>query len=120
MEQLKEEDILSLWIKNFSLIIAKYEMLIDNRLPTIDRWCISGKIGNGFVDDFQYFVFTKSIKSLGSIRESTKFIYDRLKEFSKYNCKTASDELNRHMRNMFKNMRSSLKEEVGSIKKDFL
>lgn len=27
---------------------------------------------------------------------------------------------NRHMRNMFKNMRSSLKEEVGSIKKDFL
>ena len=30
---------------------------------------ISGKIGNGFVDDFQYFVFTKSIKSLGSIRE---------------------------------------------------
>ena len=42
-EQLKEEDILSLWIKNFSLIIAKYEMLIDNRLPTIDRWCISDK-----------------------------------------------------------------------------
>ena len=54
------------------------------------------------------------------VRESTKFIYDRLEEFSKYNCKTASDELNRHMRNMFKNMRSSLKEEVGSIKKDFL
>ena len=43
MEQLKEEDILSLWIKNSSLIIAKYEMLIDNRLPTIDRWCISDK-----------------------------------------------------------------------------
>lgn len=54
------------------------------------------------------------------VRESTKFIYDRLEEFPKYNCKTASDELNRHMRNMFKNMRSSLKEEVGSIKKDFL
>lgn len=43
LEQQKEEDILSLWIKNFSLIIAKYEMLIDNRLPTIDRWCISDK-----------------------------------------------------------------------------
>ena len=43
MEQLKEGDILSLWIKNSSLIIAKYEMLIDNRLPTIDRWCISDK-----------------------------------------------------------------------------
>lgn len=54
------------------------------------------------------------------VRESTKFIYNRLEEFSKYNCKTASDELNRHMRNMFKNMRRSLKEEVGSIKKDFL
>ena len=154
MEQLKEEDILSLWIKNFSLIIAKYEMLIDNRLPTIDRWCISGKIGNGFVDDGQFscdksdniymakvmtlFVYIKLFESIVTVegekflnsreekecyklvRESTKFIYDRLKEFSKYNCKTASDELNRHMRNMFKNMRSSLKEEVGSIKKDFL
>ena len=32
MEQLKEKDILSLWIKNFSLIIAKYEMLIDDGL----------------------------------------------------------------------------------------
>ena len=31
------------------------------------------------------------------VRESTKFIYDRLEEFSKYNCKTASDELNRHV-----------------------
>ena len=153
MEQLKEEDILSLWIKNFSLIIAKYEMLIDNRLSTIDRWCISDKIGNGFADDGQFscdksdniymakvmtlFVYIKLFESIVTVegeeflnsreekecyklvRESTKFIYDRLKEFSKYNCKTASDELNRHMRNMFKNMRSSLKEEVGSIKRIF-
>ena len=43
MEQLKGEDILSLRIKNFSLIIAKYEMLIYNRLSTIDRWFISDK-----------------------------------------------------------------------------
>lgn len=43
MEQLKEEDILSLRIKNFSLIIAKYEMLIDDGLPIIDRWWISDK-----------------------------------------------------------------------------
>ena len=29
---------------------------------------ISGEIGSGFIDDFQYFVFTKSIKSLKSIK----------------------------------------------------
>ena len=54
------------------------------------------------------------------VRESTKFVYDRLGEFSRYNCKTASDELNRHMREMFKNMKSSLKEKLGSLTKDFL
>ena len=54
------------------------------------------------------------------VRESTKFIYDRLEEFSKYSCETQSEELNKHMQKMFKNMRSSLKEEVGRLKKDFL
>lgn len=54
------------------------------------------------------------------VRESTKFVYDRLEEFSKYNCKMAGDELNKHMRGMFKNMKNSLKEEIGSLKKDFL
>ena len=54
------------------------------------------------------------------VRESTKFIYDRLEEFSKYSCEIQSEELNKHMQKMFKNMRSSLKEEVGSLKKDFL
>ena len=54
------------------------------------------------------------------VRESTKFIYDRLEEFSKYSCETQSEELNKHMQKMFKIMRSSLKEEVGSLKKDFL
>ena len=51
MEQLKEEDILSLRIKNFSLIIAKYEMLIDDGLPIIDRWWISDK----FRKDVEFF-----------------------------------------------------------------
>lgn len=54
------------------------------------------------------------------VRESTKFVYDRLGEFSKYNSRMASDELNKHMRDMFRDMKSSLKEEVGSLKKDFL
>ena len=54
------------------------------------------------------------------VRESTKFIYDRLEEFSNYSFETQSEELNKHMQKMFKNMRSSLKEEVGSLKKDFL
>lgn len=35
------------------------------------------------------------------VRESTKFIYDRLEEFSKYSCETQSEELNKHMQKMF-------------------
>lgn len=54
------------------------------------------------------------------VRESTKFVYDTLYEFSKFNCSTANDELNNHMQKMFKKMRNSLKEEIGSVKKDFL
>lgn len=114
-------------------------MLIDDGLPIIDRWWISDKFRKAVEFFFgKLFLYIKLFESIVTVegedflnsreekecyklvRESTKFIYDRLEEFSKYNCKTASDELNRHMRNMFKNMRSSLKEEVGSIKKDFL
>lgn len=54
------------------------------------------------------------------VKEATIFIYDKLEEFSKCKCKVASDELNKHMREMFKNMKNSLKEKIGSIEKDFL
>lgn len=54
------------------------------------------------------------------VEESTKFVYNRLEEFSQYNCKTADEELNKHMQKMFKSMRASLKEELGSVKKGFL
>ena len=54
------------------------------------------------------------------VRESTEFIYDQLEEISKYKWELENDELNKHMKQMFKNMRTSLKEEIGSLKKDFL
>lgn len=54
------------------------------------------------------------------VKESTKFLYNELDALSKYNSKEANDELNKHMREMFKNMKKSLKEEIGSVKKDFL
>ena len=37
------------------------------------------------------------------VRESTKFIYDRLEEFSKYSCETQSEELNKHMQKEYCN-----------------
>ena len=54
------------------------------------------------------------------VRNSTLFIYKQLDYFSKFNCESVGNELNKHMKNMFKEMKKSLKEEVGSVKKDFL
>lgn len=50
----------------------------------------------------------------------TKFVYEQLEFFIKYECKDVNVELNRHMQKMFKNMKKSLKEELGSVKKDFV
>ena len=54
------------------------------------------------------------------VRESTKFIYDKLSEIPKHIGKSENEMLDRHMAKMFKAMRKSLKEELGSLKKDFL
>lgn len=54
------------------------------------------------------------------VRNSTLFIYKQLDYFSKFNCESVGNELNKHMKNMFEEMKKSLKEEVGSVKKDFL
>lgn len=53
------------------------------------------------------------------VKEATIFLHERLDSFSKYDS-DVNAELNKHMRSMFKNMRKSLKEEVGSLSKDFL
>lgn len=52
--------------------------------------------------------------------EVTKFEYEQLDFFSQYECKDINPELSNHMKKMFKNMKKSLKEEIGSVKKDFL
>lgn len=54
------------------------------------------------------------------VRKSTKFLYFELDKLSKYNSPNQNDEVNKHMKKMFKNMKKSLKEEIGSVKKDFL
>lgn len=54
------------------------------------------------------------------VEEATQFLYDKLEHFSKYECEDSNPELNKHMKNMFKDMKKSLKEEVGSVNKDFL
>lgn len=59
-------------------------------------------------------------KCYNLVQQSTSFLYKQLDCFSKFNCEGVGDELNKHMKNMFKKMKKSLKEEVGSVKKDFL
>ncbi len=54
------------------------------------------------------------------VEYSTKFLYAELDYFSRYVCENVGDELNKHMKGMFKEMKKSLKEEIGSVNKDFL
>lgn len=54
------------------------------------------------------------------VKELTEFVYVELGRLSTYNSKTANEELNKHMGKMFKNMKKSLEEEIGSINKGFL
>ena len=54
------------------------------------------------------------------VENSTKFLYEQLEYFSKFNSKNVGSELNKHMRAMFKDMKKSLTEGLGSVNKDFL
>ena len=54
------------------------------------------------------------------VEDSTLFLYEILDYFSKYSSEDVNEELNSHMKRMFKDMRKSLKEEIGSVCKDFL
>lgn len=84
------------------------------------------------------FIFTKIFESIVTVEgedfrseteekacyalvcDATKFIYEQLDYFAKHVCPDSSNELNKHMKQMFKEMKKSLKEGVGSVKKDFL
>lgn len=97
---------------------------------------VSGEPDAHFISDFQYFVFTKSTKSLESIRTLLKIghiedVFILLRTMfegylasryidENYDVKEVNPELNKHMKDMFKNMKKSLKEELGSVNKDFL
>ena len=54
------------------------------------------------------------------VQDATKFLYEQLGYFAQYSSPNVGVELNKHMKGMFKEMKKSLKEEVGSVKKDFL
>lgn len=54
------------------------------------------------------------------VRDANMFLYEKLDYFSKYECNDVNEEVNKHMKNMFKAMKKSLKEEIGSVEKDFL
>lgn len=54
------------------------------------------------------------------VEDATKFLDKQLDFFSNYDCKNVGKELNEQMQKMFRGMKNSLKEEIGSVKKDFL
>ncbi len=115
---------------NFSTV---YYYINQNDLYTCDN-----VINEFLVRVIVLFVYTKLFESIVTIEgedfidqkeeqecyklveETTKFLSEQLDYFSKYNCKSVGDELNKHMKKMFKEMKKSLKEEIGSINKDFL
>ena len=53
------------------------------------------------------------------VKDINNFLYKQLDFFSNYSS-DVNPELNKHMQSMFKNMKKSLKEEIGSLHKDFL
>lgn len=103
-----------------------------------DQYTCDNIINDYLVRIIVLFIFTKTFESIVTVegedfinqteekecymlvKESTKFLYGELDYFSKYSCENVGDELNKHMKNMFKEMKKSLKEEIGSVKKDFL
>lgn len=50
--------------------------------------------------------------------DATEYLYEKLDNFT--NIDIQNVELSKHMKKLFKNMKNSLKEEIGSVKKDFL
>lgn len=54
------------------------------------------------------------------VRECVMFLEEQLGYLSSQNYSKGNDALNKHMKDMFKNMKKSLREELGSVKKDFL
>ena len=72
------------------------------------------------VDGEDFFNAREEKECYKLVKELVKFVYEELGRLSTYNSKTANEELNKHMKKMFKNMKKSLEEEIGSIDKGFL
>lgn len=54
------------------------------------------------------------------VKKATLFLYGQLDYLANIDCKTVGDAYNNAMKNMFLNMKASLFEELGGLKKDFL
>lgn len=115
---------------NFSII---YYFIDKNGLYTCDN-----VVNEFLVRIIVLFIYTKIFESIVTVEgedflnkreerecyklveESTRFLYKQLEYFSNYDSQNVGAELNKHMKNMFKEMKKSLKEEIGSVKKEFL
>lgn len=86
------------------LVLFVYTKIFEN-VVTVD--------GEDFLDS------KTETKCYDLVKEVTLFLDQTLGSFSKYDS-DVNKELNKYMKCMFKKMRESLKEEVGSVNKDFI
>lgn len=111
--------------------------ILECYLNEHDLFSCSEKTNDYLVRILVLFVFTKTFESIVTVdgedfqdkrteqecyklvTDVTIFLYKQLGYLSQYSS-NVNDELNNHMKKMFKNMKKSLEEEIGSIKKDFL
>ena len=103
-----------------------------------DRYTCDNVVNPYLVRVIVLFIYTKVFESIVTVEgedflnareekkcydlviNATHFLFDQLDYFSKFDSPNVSPELNKHMKSMFKEMKKSLKEEIGSVSKDFL
>lgn len=99
---------------------------------------LSGKKDEYLIRILVLFVYTKTFESIVTVEgedfldkreeklcyelvtDANIFLYQQLEYLSQHEFSEKNKELNKHMKNMFKDMKKSLAEEIGSVKKDFL
>lgn len=112
--------------------------ILYNYINAQDGYTCDNEVNPYLVRIIVLFIFTKLFESIVTVegedfegedeerecyalvQDATRFLYEQLDYLSKYSSPNVGTELNKHMKGMFKEMKKSLKEEVGSVKKDFL
>lgn len=112
--------------------------ILDCYLDENNMFTLSGKKDEYLIRILVLFVYTKTFESIVTVEgedfldkreenlcyelvtDANTFLYQQLEYLSQHEFSEKNKELNKHMKNMFKDMKKSLTEEIGSVKKVFL